>query len=162
MIGQIALVLRQVSATTTTTSDQIIWQKAAQPPQSKTGSSFSDISLIDLIQENQSPSLYMQPLRSYKLLQVTAVHHVGFFKDQEIRSGRPICVTVQNFVEIGQTVSEISRFIDFSIMAALRHLDLLDAYSDNPRGVADLSVFIAVQIWLEPRVGGIVSKIWRL
>jgi len=39
---------------------------------------------------------------------------------------RPICVTVPNFIKIGQTVAEIWRFNGFFFkMAAVRHLGLV-------------------------------------
>ena len=37
-------------------------------------------------------------------------------------SSGPIRVKLPNFVKIGQTITEISRFIDFFKMAAVRHL----------------------------------------
>jgi len=52
--------------------------------------------------------------------------HLGFLKvlyfDQLVSSGGVICTIRQNFVKIGQTVSEISRFFIFN-MAAVRHLE---------------------------------------
>jgi len=46
-----------------------------------------------------------------------AVCNLGFFKidffEQLVSSGGLICVIVQNFVKIGQTVSEIWQFFDF-------------------------------------------------
>ena len=47
----------------------------------------------------------------------------------------PLRVIMPNFVKIGQTVTDISRFIDFSKMALSAILDLLDASSDEARTV---------------------------
>ena len=46
-------------------------------PQSQTRSRFHEIVLVVLIHTYQSPSLYEQPLRSYKLFLVTAVRHLA-------------------------------------------------------------------------------------
>ena len=51
------------------------------------------------------------------------VRHLGFLHSGNFGGRwRPIRVIVPNFVKIGQTVTEISRFIDFSKMAAVHHL----------------------------------------
>jgi len=51
------------------------------------------------------------------IFKLAAVRHVRFLKvwvfDQLISTGGLICAIVQNFVKIGLTVSEISRFFDF-------------------------------------------------
>ena len=45
---------------------------------------------------------------------------VEFFRPMTSRG--PLRVIMPNFIKIGQTVTEISRFMDFSNMAAVRHL----------------------------------------
>ena len=86
---------------------------------------FLEMALVALIHMKQSSSFFDQPLQRYKLLPVLVVHHLGFLHGkfwQLMASRGPIRVIVPNFVKIGQTVMEILWFIDFSKMAAVRHL----------------------------------------
>jgi len=49
---------------------------------------------------------------------MAALHHLGYLIFSKfqllVRFGGPVCVIVPNFVRIGQTVTEIWRFFDFS------------------------------------------------
>jgi len=62
---------------------------------------------------------------------VAEISNLTFFKMAAIRHrgflgfGGPICVSVRNFVEIGQTVAEIYQFILFFKMAAVRHYEFV-------------------------------------
>jgi len=51
---------------------------------------------------------------AFNLFKMAAVHHLRFFKMTILTagSGKLICVIMQNFFKIGQTVSEISRFFN--------------------------------------------------
>jgi len=64
------------------------------------------------------------------------------------RSRRPKCVNLPNFVAIGQTAAEIWRFIDFSKMAAVRHLGfVMSVFGPRTNGIWwSLSL---CKIWLE-------------
>ena len=57
---------------------------------------------------------------------MAAVRHLGFVKF-EIFNGqmvkRTFCISIPNFVKIGQTIAEISRFLLFFNMAAAAILD---------------------------------------
>jgi len=63
---------------------------------------------------------------------MVAVRHLGFFYWLTV-CRRWSCITVQNFVEIGQSVAEISRFFDFSRCRQSAILDLLCACLDHKR-----------------------------
>jgi len=55
-------------------------------------------------------------------------HHLGFSKFRNVKGGRvkrSMCITVPNFVAIGQTVAEIWRFLELSKMAAVCHIGLV-------------------------------------
>jgi len=52
--------------------------------------------------------------------------HLGFSKIRNFNGSAlkgEICITVPNFIKIGQTVAERWRFNGFSKMAAVRHLE---------------------------------------
>jgi len=51
-----------------------------------------------------------------------------------------MCITLPNFVAVGQTVAEIWRFFNFSKMGAVRHLGFVMRVFVPPRG--HLVVFI--------------------
>ena len=59
-----------------------------------------------------------------------------------------VCITVPNFVAIGQTVPEIWRFFDFSKMASVRHLGfVMFVYGQPTNGIRwSLTLF---NVWLE-------------
>jgi len=59
------------------------------------------------------------------------------------RLKRPNCVFLPNLVEIGQNVTEIWRFFDFSKMAAVRHLGFAVCIRTTHKG--HLVVFIDVE-----------------
>ena len=46
-----------------------------------------------------------------------------------------MCITVKNFIEIGQVVAKKSRFFDFSSWRPSAILDLLNVGLDHPRRV---------------------------
>ena len=77
---------------------------------------------------------------------MAAIRHLGFFKliFWTFLMVRMACISLQNFVEIGQTIAEILQFIHFFKMAAIRHVGYVLAnfgmiHNDN------LMVFITVQ-----------------
>ena len=50
----------------------------------------------------------------HAVFRMAAVRHVGFLKFNFVTSDRlrdPFCISVPDFVKIGQTVAEISRFL---------------------------------------------------
>jgi len=51
------------------------------------------------------------------IFKMAAIRHLGFlniwFFEQLLRYGELMCVIMQNVIKIGQTVLEISRFLDF-------------------------------------------------
>jgi len=64
------------------------------------------------------------------IVKMMAVRHLGFLKiyffEQLVSSAGLICVNMQNFIIIGQTALEISRFFFIFKMAVLRHLGFLN------------------------------------
>ena len=89
-----------------------------------------DIAIFDFSKWRQPPS---PPYRIFK--------SQNFYWLTESRG--PRCLTVPNFIKMGQTVFEISRFFDFSRWRPSAILDLFRAYSDHPQRV--LGVIITVQ-----------------
>jgi len=58
----------------------------------------------------------------FSVFKMADVRHLGFLKfifEHSLGFGGPMCVSMQNFLEIGRTIAEIYQFIHFSKMAAV-------------------------------------------
>ena len=64
-----------------------------------------------------------------------------------IRLKDPICVSLPNFIKIGQSVAEIWRIFDFSRWRPSAILDLLLGYWDRPRRVLGGLYHCAKNCW---------------
>jgi len=75
-----------------------------------------------------SPKL-PKPLSRYRdisIYQDGIWHHLGFSNSGYFNGRGPRCISMPNFVEIGQTVAEICWFLDFfAKMAAVHHIGFM-------------------------------------
>jgi len=94
---------------------------------------------------------------------VAAVRHLGFRNSIFLTIGadkNPFCVRVPNFVKIGQTVAEISRFSDFQD-GGCRYLGFSSNRNFNGLsavwGICHMCVIVPNFI----KIGQTVAEIWR-
>jgi len=70
---------------------------------------------------------------------MAASGHLGFLNsgnpDLLATSREPMCIIALNFVKIGQTVAEITRFFNFSRWRPSAILDVFAAFLDHPRNI---------------------------
>jgi len=81
---------------------------------------------------------------------MTAVCQLGFLKNdflQPLRSREPLCISIQNFIEIGPTVAEIYSNISFFKMAAVCHFEFVGNCWDYSQLI--LGGLSLIRIWLE-------------
>jgi len=88
---------------------------------------------------------------AFSTFQMAVTRHLGFLKIwivwQFMCSIGPVCVTMQNFVKIGQTVLEILQFFWFSRWRSSAILDLWGNFWDNPQWVLGGLYYWAKFVW---------------